>query len=128
MHIFQNCKINFSITNPAFEPDVDSSSSSSSEPPPKPERNVPAVEPWAPAEPIKSTIISSTSESDQEITPQRADEAEAPKEVADAPAQEQVTQESDEETQAPPPKPGKIVAKRADNIFSDKWAYSNFYA
>lgn len=90
---------------------MDSSSSSSSEPPQKPERNVPAVEPWAPAEPIKSTIISSTSESDQEIIPRKADEAEAPEEVIDEPAQEQVTQESDEETQAPPPKPGKIVEK-----------------
>ena len=107
---------------------MDSSSSSSSEPPPKPERNVPAVEPWAPAEPIKSAIISSTSESDQEITPQITDEAEAPEKVPDEAAREQVTQESDEETQAPPPKPGKIVQKRVDNIFSDEWAYSNFYA
>ena len=64
----------------------------------------------------------------KKITPQITDEAEAPEKVPDEAAREQVTQESDEETQAPPPKPGKIVQKRVDNIFSDEWAYSNFYA
>ena len=90
---------------------MDSSSSSSSEPPPKPERNVSAVEPWKPTEPVKSAIISSTSESDQEVAPRKADEPGALEEVRDEPAQEQVTHESDVETQVPPPKPGKIVQK-----------------
>ena len=88
-------------------------SSSSSEPPPKPERNISAVEPWTPAKPIKSSIISSTSESDQEASPEKTEEAEEPVNASDEVPQEEVNTGNDigEETQAPPATPGKIMKK-----------------